>query len=1226
MKLLDYALIGLLSGATPTVFGQADAVPPAAGSGASPHCTQAGCRDENDGLLFQIRTRGDRDATSGTVGDAALQPDRRVTVQGPVPASPQPGRASAAGKFSVQLPDGGIIWATEDPTLGQPELNISAPGEVAFENGRLTQAVPFYLRTNYPSFIRRFEVRLYRASDTALVEPLAQLDMHVAAVSRVEWQGELTSRFPLRTGDELMYVLFAYGANGEVDETLPRSLKLVRPEDAERTSALLRDSVERGMGTALTTQQAQTQRLVDEVFASSELRQQNIAIYGSRIRIQGRNLPEESTLLINGESYPTDLQRKFVAEFLEPVGTHNFDLVVKTRDQLQLRHQLSVDVTGEYFFGVGIADLTAYRNKATGPGREMALAGREKYALADGRLAFYGKAKLQGKYLVTAHADTQERDIGRLFNGFLRANEPRDVFRRLDPDQYYLTYGDDSSTVRDVDTQGRLYLRVDWDKNQALWGNFVTGITGTEYAQYTRSLYGAALKWRSSATNPWGEPRTQVRAFASDAQTAPGHSEFLGTGGSLYYLRHTDILPGSEQVVVEVRNPTTGSIVERRTLQRGVDYEMSDLQGRLILTRPLMQFAGAIGGGITRDGPTAGMEQRLLVDYEWIPRTDLGGNLSTGLRGKQWMGDHVGIGGTYVNEERAGQNYELKGVDLTLRAHRGTYLRLERSESQATGAPVFFSTNGGFTFDQLNAVAGSRSGGATALEAQANFRELGWTERNWDLGAWWRDVDAGFSVAREDIGVDRKEYGVELRGQISDTLEVHGLQSRATRGAERLDQTQVTAQWRPTEDHTVTAELRRITQNLPNGQAVDGTLGAVKYGLRLSPSLDVYGIAQYTLDDDNGRYADNDALTVGGRYTFSNQSVVGAELTHGDRGDAAQLRGEYKLAPDHTVYGTFTHTTDTSDYDSLFNQRLQSGWTLGQRWRVGERTNVFNEAQFLKEPQSAGLVQTFGLDFYPAVGWSTGFTLQHGNLELSNGLLRRRAASVGVARTSPDTEWSSRLEWREDSGVEQRRQWVTTNRLNHKLNEDWRVSARFNYSHTRDELVATAGARFVEGGVGFAWRPHDDARYALLGRYTYLFDQATLGQVNAVDYDQKSHVVSVEGVYKYDHRWEFAAKLAQRVGEARAGRGTGQWFDSAATLGAVQARYSLPYRWYALGEYRALRVKDGGVRQGWLAGVDRDIGKHLRVGVGYNFTDFSDDLTRLGYKYRGWYLNLVGTY
>ncbi len=1207
-RLLGYALVSLASAGVQTARSQmvAPPAPPtarAAGS-ALPGCATQGCSTEDGRPLFQLQPR--------STPDAQVPP--------PAPA----GRAVAGTGQSLLLPGGGIVWVTEDPALGQPELSVSGPAEVAFENGRLARPVPFYLRSNYPAFVQRFELTVYRASDTAYTEPLAVLPMPVAAVGRVEWSGVPTARFPLRTGDELVYVLRAYGANGAVDETLPRSLRLARPEDVDRRDTQARDTAERSLGAALSLQQAQAQRLVDNVFTSNDLRQQNIPIYGSRIRIQGRDLPEGASLQINGQSYPTDLERKFVAEFLSPVGLHRFDVTVQAPGRAALQQVLEVDVTGQYRFGVGIADLTVFQNRATGPGRELALNGREASVLANGRLAFYGKAKVDGTYLVTGQVDTQERPLRNLLSGFWRA-DPQDIFRRLDPDLYYPTYGDDSTTVRDVDTQGRLYLRVDWDKNQALWGNYQTGFTGTAYGRYIRSLYGAAVKWRSTGTNPWGEATTQLRAFASEAQTAPGHSEFLGTGGSLYYLRHTDILPGSEVVVVEQRNRSTGRVETRRTLLRGTDYEISALQGRIILLRPLLQVVDDGLQGITRDTPLAGLEQFLLVDYEWIPTGFDSGNLSAGVRGKQWLGDHVAVGATYVDENRAGADYTLKGVDVTLQAGRGTTLRLERSSSRATGAPVFISSNGGLSFALRNPDGGPRSGDATLVEGQASLQELGWTDRNWTLGAWRRRVDAGFSASNEDYGVAREETGVEVRGQVSDTLEVLAQHSRATRGPEQLDQTRLTAQWRPTDDDTVTAEVRRITQQRLGG-TTEGTLGALKYTRRVTPQLEIYGIAQKTLNDDNGGYPDNDALTLGTRYRFANQSLLGAELTHGDRGDAAQVTGEYRLNAEHTVYGTLTHSTDTSDYDALFNSRLQSGWTLGQRWRISERSNLYNESQFLKEREGQGLVHTFGMDFYPAQGWSTGFSLQKGDLEAGAGTVHRRAVSLSTGHVSPGTEWSSKLEWREDTGAERRQQWVTTNRVNHRIDEDWRVSARFNYSRTRDQVNAAAGARFTEAGAGFAWRPHDDARYALLGRYTYLYDLLSLGQVGNTDYDQRSHIVSVEGIYRHDHQWEFAAKLAGREGSARAGRGTGAWFDSSTRFAAVQARYTLPAQWHALAEYRWLGVKDGGTRQGWLAGVDRDITKNLRIGVGYNFTDFSDDLTRFGYRYRGWYINLVGSY
>ena len=195
----------------------------------------------------------------------------------------------------------------------------------------------------------------------------------------------------------------------------------------------------------------------------------------------------------------------------------------------------------------------------------------------------------------------------------------------------------------------------------------------------------------------------------------------------------------------------------------------------------------------------------------------------------------------------------------------------------------------------------------------------------------------------------------------------------------------------------------------------------------------------------------------------------------------------------------------------------------------------------------------------------------------------------------------------------------------HKFNESFRIAGRLNYADTDDHRDRLANARFIEGNAGFAWRPWDSARWEMFGRYTYLYDLSSLGQ-REQDYDQKTQVLSVEGVYRHDQHWEVAGKLARREGEVRYGRGSGPWFDSATDFAALQLRYEVVYAWHARAEYRWLDVQAGGTRQGWLVGLDRDIGKNFRIGAGYNFTEFSDDLTDFDYDHEGWFLNMVGMY
>jgi hypothetical protein len=1199
MKLLDVTLIGLLGTIAPAAWAQATA--PA------------------DATSVKVRSEGE--AGSVDTSPEGLQAYRRVDV-----TQVNPGSIPVSGHFVINLPAGGMIWATEDPQLVSPVLNAQAPSLVPFAGGKITAPVQFQTYSNYPDFADKFELRIYRGTDVDLIDPVATLSAKPSAFGQVEWDGSLPDSVDLREGDELQYVLRAVSSEGQVDETLPRRMQLVRPEEVQQALANLKRSA-LGNLPGLSMGELQQRDLQSAVFGQSNLRQQNIPIYGSRVRIVGQDIPAGMPLRINGQSYPIDLERKFAAEFLLPVGKHSFD--VETGSGSEVAHrQLDVDVTGKYFFMVGLADLTVSDNDISGSIAPVGLLDRYDGTITEGRLAFYLKGKIQGKYLITAQADTTERDVKDLLDGFTDP-DARDIFRRLDPDQYYPVYGDDSTTTRDVDTQGKMYVRVDWDKNQALWGNFNTGFTGSEFSQYNRSLYGAAITWRSQDSTELGDAKYHVKAFGSEAQNAPGHSEFLGTGGSLYYLKHSDILPGSDKVSVETRDPLTGRVEQRTDLLRGIDYEIDELQGRLILTRPLSQIVRDNLPTITRDQPLDGFDNVMLVDYEYIPDGFNTDQMTAGVTGKAWLGEHIAIGGTYVEENRSGADYSMTSGNVTFQAGKGTYLRLEQSTTENTSANIFYSDNGGLSFSELPGAEGEK-GDAKSVEARINLKELGWTENEWTAAAWWRDVDAGFSIARYSRGYDVREQGFEFAGQLTDDVRLSGRYSDAERGSDSLEQGQVMVEWRIGENDRLIGEIRHVKEDRGFGSAT-GTLAAVKYSHRIGSSLDVYGVAQVTLDDDDGAYEDNDAYTLGARYLFGNLSSFSAEYTDGDRGNAATISAEYQMSPLHTLYAGYTYSTDTTEGDPLFSSVQPSGLTLGQRWRISNQVNLFNESQFLKERNQSGIAHTFGMDFYPREGWNLGFTLQEGELQTAGSeetqTVDRRAISMNAGHTDVRSNWNSKLEYRHDSGAEERTQWVSTSRVLFKVSPDWRVAGRLNYSKTDDRYDPIGDAKFIEGNVGLAYRPVKNDRLQLLGKFTYLYDLSSLGQDSLTEYDQRSMIWSLEGIYRLDHNWEVAGKVAHRKGEARIARDSGPWFNSTADFASVQARYETVYKWDALVEYRYLTVdQNDSDRHGWLVGVDRHVNENFRLGLGYNFTSFSDNLADLDYDHKGWFLNLTGTY
>jgi hypothetical protein len=49
-------------------------------------------------------------------------------------------------------------------------------------------------------------------------------------------------------------------------------------------------------------------------------------------------------------------------------------------------------------------------------------------------------------------------------------------------------------------------------------------------------------------------------------------------------------------------------------------------------------------------------------------------------------------------------------------------------------------------------------------------------------------------------------------------------------------------------------------------------------------------------------------------------------------------------------------------------------------------------------------------------------------------------------------------------------------------------------------------------------------------------------------------------------------------------------------------------------------------RSGMLAALYRHLGAHVKLGAGYNFTDFSDDLTDLSFRSRGPFVNILSVF
>ncbi|KAG1654011.1 hypothetical protein GQR58_025277 [Nymphon striatum] len=834
---------------------------------------------------------------------------------------------------------------------------------------------------------------------------------------------------------------------------------------------------------------------------------------------------------------------------------------------------------------VGLADVTVGEGKVTG--NLESLSDGDKHLdgdiFVDGRLAFYLKGKIKGKYLVTAQMDTGTTEIEDLFDD-IHKKDPKSLFRRLDPDKYYPVYGDDSTVIDDTDSQGKMYVRVDWDKSRALWGNYNTDLTGTELSAFNRSLYGAKLHHKSTKTTKDGDHKTDITVFGSEAQSAFRHNQFLGTGGSLYYLKDKDIVDGSEKVWIEVRQREGGDrAVEKITLEEGRDYEIDDFQGRIILHRPLLQIAGQAGPSLIKDTPLDGNQVYLMVDYEYVPDNFDSNKASYGARGKVWANDHVALGATFAHENRADDDYDLKGVDITVKKGKGTYVKAEYAESEASQTQgSFLSDDGGLNFDAFadntNNTGTDKHGSAYSVEARANLQEF--SRKHGTIGAWFKNREAGFSTSRYDNGEDTTDAGVEAIVKVNDDLDVS---ARATLldKEESLKTTtaSVQADYKVNNKLTVSSEVRHVKEEDQSTECeIQRTQSMVK--------------------------AHSAAVKVGyDLWVPKPESQIklelNAEVSSGDRGDAATLGASYKVSDTYSLYTNYTLSTDRTSS----SRGKRNTFTVGQRKAISDQLKVYTEHQFTHEDKQSGVGHTFGLDYQINKEMTASASVQSARLDKEDGgLTDRDAFSVGLTYKKDKTEASTRLEYRKDTGAnEDTEQWVTTNRANYQLSPSLRLQGKFNYSETKDQRGNTKDATFTEAAIGFALRPVSNDRLNILGRLTYLYDLQPLSQ--STNPDEKSLIASLESTYQIDQKWEIGGKLAHKKGEVRSDRNTGQWQKNDATLAAARVRYHLTHKWDAMAEYHWMNSDESqDTQHGAMVSIDRHIGKNMKLGIGYNFT------------------------
>ncbi|HEX8476651.1 MAG TPA: SdrD B-like domain-containing protein [Pyrinomonadaceae bacterium] len=776
---------------------------------------------------------------------------------------------------------------------------------------------------------------------------------------------------------------------------------------------------------------------------------------------------------------------------------------------------------------------------------EMSL--RETDGNTSSRIAFFYRGSFFGNNLLTLAYDSQRP---------LNRQGGRDRLFQLDPlERAYPIFGDSSTRYEDAQSNSKLYARLDRGRSFLLFGDFETEHRDLALAGYSRKLTGV----KAHIENSRGD---YVSVTGARPDTAFARDVFAGGGLGVARLTYTEILPGSEQVVIEVRDRRNPEIIlSRESLIRSIDYNLDPNIGEIFFLRPISSFDYALN------------LVQVVVTYEHRAG-DMSSAVYTGRAVKNFEGAGLRLGVSVVDQKQADYgSFVLGGVDAEKRLPRGGTVQFEYAMSRGQV---------GFTGNLFGA-----EGNNNAQHNGSAYR----VELNQPLGYKDGTVRASFARAGANFlnpfgatvtpGSQRAHVGVDLKMRRSSLFSFGVTDER---------------------NHTANVNNRRLT-------------GSFNWMETWSDRV------RTTVGYDMRRYSDD----ISGNDTNSNLITAGVEWQATDKLQLS-VRREQNLGEADPTYPNQTTLAANYQWNQwarlFFTQRLaaapivpisDAGATgfaasgarretaIGIETRLGRYTNLVSRYQLENGINGSDSFAIIGLqnrlpvrsNLSLELGYERGFHLA-GAGESFN------AATLGFSWQPTDNfRTNGRYELRDRLGLAHTMTFAAAGRLADNLTALARVqmsSASFN---ERDNSSFNATA-------SLAWRPLHTDRFGWLFTYTrrdLFHDGAGLdGHGSTRD---RSDTLSTDAYMQATRELELYARFALKFGQSA----TPDLASVSSLTYLMQGRavYRLGQYVDAAGEVRML-VQPSSLTRRTSYGAELGfwVMPDLRVGGGYNFTGASE--------------------
>ncbi len=826
-----------------------------------------------------------------------------------------------------------------------------------------------------------------------------------------------------------------------------------------------------------------------------------------------------------------------------------------------------------------------------------------------------------GEWLFTG-AYNSERPLNETCDGITR------LFRGSQfCEQQYPVYGDSSTVDYLTPSTDSVYLRFERsspvpgaEPDYVMWGDYSTqefARSSQLFTATTRQLHGFKGNYNLGNLQFTALYSRDVQAFQRDTIQPNGTSGY-------YFLSRRLLVPGSENVFLETEeNNRPGTVIDRKPLTRGADYEIDYDRGTLMFRRPILATEfdpfNTLGSEVA-DGSTL-LVHRIVVTYQHenaegddakIYAGRLQYNFSQAFNLESW------IAASYLREDQGAQDFELFGADFRVPLGEDGQIIGEYAHSRNFGS-----------------FRGGSSGSAYRIEANGTIVP------NLIGRAYWRSLEEGFTNnATTSFTPGQTRYGAALSYKLGSSTNLQvGYDHEVNFG---ISPGRLTDFYDPFNPGT---SLVDPGDEATAGARVDNSLTTIRAGIQQKIGAATLGV-DYVNRSRDDRVSDvftGDASQIVSRlsYPFTDSLTFRAqnELNLGSSDPLYPNRTtfglDWKAYPGVTVRlahqffdGGLLNSNSITSLDTILEHQLGENTTLRGRYSVISAFNgvtgqgaVGLNHRWIVAPGlrvNLGYEHTFSnTSIVTAAGDRFAQPYAVGQSASALGLFGGDVASVGIEYTdNPNFKASARIEHRFGSGNNNT---VLSAAAAGKLSPALTALARFEQANFSNQLIEGLGNSSTLR-VGLAYRDPNSDRWNALLRYEHRVNPYTIPEDSELDDGTLSneHVFAMETIFAPSWRWEFYGKGALRYSSTSTAVDD---YSATTFLSQLRASYRLGYRMDLAVEGRWIgQSKPDGLSSYNEFGVAVETGYYLtpdlRLAVGYSFGSV-DDRDFTGYRSKG---------